>query len=545
MTIYTVTNNNDSGVGSLREALAFANSNLGLDTIEIAVDVNLSSALNITDDVQIFSLMGNTISQTQNDRLFNVNDGNSEIDLNVNFKGLKLTGGSPVTTGGAILSYENLSLDDVEIFGNATAKRGGGVYQEGASLLVKDSYFHNNVIAEGTTSAGGGIYVRDGELEVVDSIFEDNSAIAGGGISIVSETNAKVSGSKFYSNEGSGIFVGLNSTLDLSDSELKANKSDISGGGIGIEESSSVTITNTEISGNFAPYGGGIEILNGAKVKIVNSTITNNSSLESGGGIDVYDNSTLEVFGSTISSNSSDFGGGIASFDGTSQITLTDTVVTDNAIGNTAGDGFAIVTTDTELNKPIVNDGDLVVKGNSKDEFIQGGGGNELISGLAGDDTIRGGKGNDTLKGGNGDDRLAGNAGDDLLEGNAGADILRGRTGDDILRGGSGNDLLDGGEGDDRLIGNDGDDLLFGGVGSNSYKGGTGADTFVIESDAAVDRIYDFQIGQDIIGLSGVSYNELEIYQRANTVLVHDGNIIASVSGINASDLTVDSFKEF
>jgi len=52
MAIFKVTKKSDSGVGSLRQAIADANSNPGLDNIIFEViDVNLNSAVLISDSV--------------------------------------------------------------------------------------------------------------------------------------------------------------------------------------------------------------------------------------------------------------------------------------------------------------------------------------------------------------------------------------------------------------------------------------------------------------------------------------------------------------
>lgn len=54
MATYKVTNNADSGQGSLRRAIFDANANLGLDTIIFEViDVSLNSAILITDSLEI------------------------------------------------------------------------------------------------------------------------------------------------------------------------------------------------------------------------------------------------------------------------------------------------------------------------------------------------------------------------------------------------------------------------------------------------------------------------------------------------------------
>ena len=87
----------------------------------------------------------------------------------------------------------------------------------------------------------------------------------------------------------------------------------------------------------------------------------------------------------------------------------------------------------------------------------------------------------------NGGDDLEGSDGDDRLDGYGGDDILEGRGGDDELYGGDGEDWLIGAEGDDRLSGGDGDDA------------------FVFEGAHGHDRIDDFEDGNDLIVLFGLS----------------------------------------
>jgi len=115
-------------------------------------------------------------------------------------------------------------------------------------------------------------------------------------------------------------------------------------------------------------------------------------------------------------------------------------------------------------------------------------------------------------------------------------DRFDGGQGADYISGGNGSDVLEGGSGKDTLIGGNGDDIL---------RGGTGADTFMFltaaEASASgdlVDRITDFQSGQDKIDLSafmhGGQFNGTAplvagqgpqvSYDRANAMLLGDVN---------------------
>jgi cysteinyl-tRNA synthetase len=80
-----------------------------------------------------------------------------------------------------------------------------------------------------------------------------------------------------------------------------------------------------------------------------------------------------------------------------------------------------------------------------------------------------------------------------------------------VARGGRGNDVLTGGLSGDRLSGGRGDDVLDGGGASRDVlKGGKGADTFVFAAFHGVDRIKDFDVGEDRIRLDNALLHGLD-----------------------------------
>ncbi len=100
-----------------------------------------------------------------------------------------------------------------------------------------------------------------------------------------------------------------------------------------------------------------------------------------------------------------------------------------------------------------------------------------------------------------------------MIRGISGTNSLWGGAGNDRIFGGLGSDRIDGGAGDDTLHGGAGNDLIAGGAGTDRLVGGAGRDTFVFKqvSDSragdGIDRIMDFQIGQDLIDLSHFGAN--------------------------------------
>jgi len=135
MATFNVINSNDSGIGSLRWAIAQANDNAGLDTIEFDVElVNLDSAIDITDSVEINGDDA-TLIQNGEDLILNIDDGTDSL-IDVNLSQLKFEGGRPVELGGAIYSLENLTVDETVFRDNVTTSSGGAIYSDSGDLTI-------------------------------------------------------------------------------------------------------------------------------------------------------------------------------------------------------------------------------------------------------------------------------------------------------------------------------------------------------------------------------------------------------------------------
>lgn len=110
--------------------------------------------------------------------------------------------------------------------------------------------------------------------------------------------------------------------------------------------------------------------------------------------------------------------------------------------------------------------------------------------------------------------------------------------------GGSGDDRLVGNAADNVLRGGDGDDVLVGGKGNDDLYGEGGADIFIIELDAGVDRIFDFESSSDHIEFRDGPYSfaQLTIYQDgADTVIKFSGSLLVLV-GFDLADIDASDF---
>jgi hypothetical protein len=328
---FTVSNTNDSGAGSLRQAILNANAAAGADTIGFTVSgtITLSTGqLTITDDLTING-SGITVRGNNASRVFNIDDGNESVEKTVSFNGLTITAGRDAV-GGGIRNDENLTVSNSTISGNSTAVAfttlGAGICNFG-SLTVNNSTISNNSMAD-AINFGGGIY-SSSSLIVSNSTISNNSASG-------------------FSSNGGGIFVAAGSAI-VSNSIISGNLASSRGSdGGGISNEGSLIVSNSTISNNSASStftlarGGGIR--SSGSLTVSNSTISNNSAssteIEGSFGGGIWSDSELSgtiatIRNSTISGNSVGVGGGIFNREGLLQ--LRNSTVTNNTAGQGSG----------------------------------------------------------------------------------------------------------------------------------------------------------------------------------------------------------------
>ena len=325
---YTVNSSNDSGAGSLREAIALANENAGLDTIVIEADeVRLNSKIQISDSVEI---KGNdaVITQTGQENIFVIDDSDDDSQLSVSFSDLTLTGAKSQSEGGAIATWEDLSLDRVTVKDNHSVASGGGVYAYGSTLVINNSIFEGNKVSVDAQSLneGGAIYVKGKSYVTIDSsIFTKNEARTSAIHLDTVELNA--SNLEITDNTGRGILA-FNSLMHLDNALVSGNNRS----GIAFGIATELVLSSSTISNNSGKFGAGLAVESSGKATITDSIIEGNSATNAGGGLNVAIASDAEIFNSRISGNSAPIGSGIQTFDG-GKVTLTDTYVTNNTGG--------------------------------------------------------------------------------------------------------------------------------------------------------------------------------------------------------------------
>jgi len=175
----TVTNCNDSGAGSLRDAIANATAG---DTIAFAQNCNgttapnttitLLSTLMISKNVTIDATVGGhavTVSGNNAVGLFVVNVG-----VTLGLAGLTLTGGNTGGNGGAINNNGTLTITGSTFSGN-TGGNGGAIFNQNILNIT------NSTFASNTTGGFGGAIFNGRTLTVTGSTFSGNTASGNGG----------------------------------------------------------------------------------------------------------------------------------------------------------------------------------------------------------------------------------------------------------------------------------------------------------------------------------------------------------------------------
>ena len=333
--VITVTTNlDDLSGGTLREAIAIANSDPNRDRIVFdrslrgqTIELNPTlGSLEVTEDLQLLGFVTPedlTISGVLNAfDAFTVSN-NAELDI----RNLTITNGD-----------KGVSLEDgsqLKVSNSIIRNNNDGLFGENNNFVeVIDSTFRNN-------NDDGLDFTNNNEINVSTSTFNDN---AQNGFLLGSDNAVTVQESTFSDQTESGIYViGNNSQISIEDSLFTRNQFS----GIDITQPQSnttntdgntVRVRNSEIIDNIAPdtssgVGGGILNDTDNLLIVEDSLIANNIAEIDGGGIFNAGNTT--VTRSFIVGNEAEIGegGGVFNLEGSS-FTNNNSLILDNTPDN-------------------------------------------------------------------------------------------------------------------------------------------------------------------------------------------------------------------
>lgn len=236
---------------------------------------------------------------------------------------------------GAVFAGKDIDLSNVKFIKNKVANQGGALYLNSGNSSLNKCVFNENL----SNSQGGAIFIKTANTKIEASEFKGNGAESGGGSIFVDHNNmgmTKLSKSSFadnYSNAfGGGVYLGLNSKLDVVDSSFSNNQA-VYGAGISSAASgdldknlTNIKVDDTIFDNNKSLMGAGI--FTSFPTEILNSTFTNNEAIVSkndvqsnphfsgvGGAVQVIDNKTV-IKGTTFKENIAGGSGGAIGING-------------------------------------------------------------------------------------------------------------------------------------------------------------------------------------------------------------------------------------
>jgi hypothetical protein len=342
-----VSNTNDSGVGSLRQAI-LDNDGLGGGN-SIYFSSNVTGTITLTSGSLVMNLSGQIYGPGANLLAVSGNHNGRVFDIHgpTTISGLTIRDGLVVGMDGGGYGYPGFD------------ERGGGILSQYSLLLSNCVVCSNSVIGglggsanfgqggKGGKASGGGLYSSGNSLTLAYCLFDGNTCTGGHGGSAVNNFGgfggtglggavfnvfapAKIIGCEFKNGFAKGGDGGSGNPFGVGGDAY----------GAGIYSDSTMAVSASTIAGNTAAGGGGLGqgsasgggAYDTASWGFTNCTIANNTatgSFSSGGGL--WSQNSLMVFNCTITGNQGQYGGGIAG-----NPTLGNTIVAGNTAATAA-----------------------------------------------------------------------------------------------------------------------------------------------------------------------------------------------------------------
>jgi hypothetical protein len=267
-----VQNGNDSGAGSLREAVNTILPNGVITFAPTVALINLATPIQIQKRIIINGPGTNsliirgpiTVYGDGETRVFSISANVSAriSNLSINYSGINNDGTlflSEVNLTqpfynvpyGVILSTGNLTLNKSVVADGRVPQAGGGIAAIAGKLIINNSYIRNNQV-NWRNSMGGGIYLNGTGRINKSTIAANNTSdplnfdygggiyAAGGSLSII---NSTLDANSSFSGVGDAIFAAVNSSVSLLNCTITRN----TGGNFNnaVNSNSNVTLKNT------------------------------------------------------------------------------------------------------------------------------------------------------------------------------------------------------------------------------------------------------------------------------------------------------------
>jgi parallel beta-helix repeat protein len=237
----TVTNNLDSGDGSLRADIAAAQSgdtivfnSSGSSSLKGQTITLTSGELLVSKSLTIQGLGAGqlTVSGDSLSRVFEVQAG-----ATVSLSGLTITNGSD-SDGGGIFNAGTLTLTGCTISGNTASSNGGGIYNHAGTLTLSGCTISGNTAGLSILGGEGGGIWSNGWMTLTDC------ALTGNSVGIVTGIGGQGYGGAIF-NTGTGAGF-----LTITSCTITGNTSTSFGGGIFNDAFAHLTLKHSTVTGN-------------------------------------------------------------------------------------------------------------------------------------------------------------------------------------------------------------------------------------------------------------------------------------------------------
>mmetsp|Transcript_36420 Transcript_36420/g.95859 ORF Transcript_36420/g.95859 Transcript_36420/m.95859 type:complete len:1446 (-) Transcript_36420:59-4396(-) len=208
-----------------------------------------------------------------------------------------VSGGAIVASGGTMTLGNSLRF-----LGNEASGYGGALYCRTASTSeVSGVTFEANVAGD----AGGGMAVSGASVAISNSMFRSNVALSGGGLLLMDDSVATVTGgTMFVNNSGTGA-------------ARACVNSKCSGGAMAVRGTSQLVMNNSALVGNRATGNGAALYVSDHATVVSSATVAGNVAEGNGGGFASEGYSTVTILdGSVFWNNSAAQDGGCGYFAG-------------------------------------------------------------------------------------------------------------------------------------------------------------------------------------------------------------------------------------
>lgn len=283
--VFSVTNNADSGAGSLRQAILDANSAPGPDLIAVSAAGTVALLSPLPTISGALTIQGPGAHQFRVDgqqqfRVFDIAAVPVTIaDLTIQHG----APGDPSDNGAGIRSSGALTLTNVAVLSNTVPHHGAGVNVNG-DLTLNGGEFRNNHTA---TGVGGALHVSGHSL-ISGVHFVDNSSRNHGGAAYllgsaaIHDTLFQGNQCTAYQCDGGALFSF--STTEVSASQFLHNVAQDHGGAM--EAPGTITITGSLFAHNQSVYSSGGALAVSGQIAVTASQFISNTARNNGAAIE-------------------------------------------------------------------------------------------------------------------------------------------------------------------------------------------------------------------------------------------------------------------